>query len=75
MKGRMKIIQGKPLIFVENNGELKKFYGEEITIVIDGYYYFGKVIRYADRYVIYLPKTEPYEDLEKKEEFEFRIVI
>ena len=75
MKGRMKIIQGKPLIFVENNGELKKFYGEEITIVIDGYYYFGKVIRYADRYVIYLPKTEPYEDLEKKGEFEFRIVI
>jgi len=75
MKGRMKIIQGKPLIFVENNGELKKFYGEEITIVVDGYYYFGKVIRYADRYVIYLPKTEPYEDLVKKEEFEFRIVI
>jgi len=75
MKGKMKIIQGKPLIFVENNGELKKFYGEEITIVIDGYYYFGKVIRYADRYVIYLPKTEPYEDLEKKGEFEFRIVI
>jgi len=75
MKGKMKIIQGKPLIFVENNGELKKFYGEELTIVIDGYYYFGKVIRYADRYVIYLPKTEPYEDLEKKGEFEFRIVI
>ena len=75
MKGRMKVIQNKPLIFVENNGELKKFYGEEITIEVDGYYYFGKVIRYADRYVIHLPKTEPYEDLEKKGEFEFRIVI
>ena len=77
VKGRIKKIENKVILFVHNNSELKELHGENVTIKINGTneYIFGKVIKYANRYVISIPKTEPYEEYIKKgNEISFEII-
>lgn len=74
MIGTIKKTDNKTIIFVKENRRLEKLHRKEVTIKVENEYYFAKVIRYANRYVLYIPSTEPRNELEKKEEIEFLLI-
>lgn len=61
-------------MFVRNNRVLESMWRKEITLKVDNHYFFGKVIRHAGRYVIYIPRSEDVEYLVKKGKFSFKLV-
>lgn len=73
-KGRIKIIQDKALVFVKGNRQLEPLHGKQVTMKVDNHYFFGSVIRYAKRYVIYIPVSEEREYLIKKGKFDLIIL-
>ncbi len=74
IKGRVKKTDNKVVILVRGFPELKKLHKHDVVIKVDNKYYFCRVMKYAGKYVIYVPSTENREELLKKEEIKFEIV-
>jgi len=66
MKGRISKVNDSIIIFPRNNQILYEYHKTSILIKIDNVMFLGRVQRYANRFVIYIPKTEDYHYLEKK---------
>jgi hypothetical protein len=64
----------KVVILVRDLPEIKKMHKKEIVLKVNRKYYFCHVIKYAGKYVIYIPSSENREELLKKEEIEFEII-
>ncbi len=73
-KGKVRKTDNKVIILVKEFPEIKKMHKHEIVIKVDNKYYFCHVIKYAGKYVIYIPSTENREELLKKGEINFEII-
>jgi len=66
MKGRISKVNDSIIIFPRNNKILYEYHKTSILITVDNVMFLGRVQRYANRFVIYIPRTEDYHYLEKK---------
>jgi len=66
MKGRISKVNDSIIIFPRNNKILYEYHRTSIVITVDNMVFLGRVQRYANRFVIYIPRTEDYNYLEKK---------
>jgi hypothetical protein len=66
MKGRISKVNDSIIIFPRNNKILYEYHRTSIVISVDNMVFLGRVQRYANRFVIYIPRTEDYNYLEKK---------
>jgi hypothetical protein len=64
----------KVVILVRGLPEIKKMHKKEVVLKVNNKYYFCHVIKYAGKYVIYVPSSENREELLKKGEIEFEII-